>query len=201
MEPWIWTIIFVLLGLVLAILELFLPSGGVLAFFSFAAFCTSLIFAFHQSLEFGIGFTGLLMVGLPILVWQLFVLWPHTPIGKRMLLDPGDDPALAPDEEKDERQQLIGKTGKAESRMMPSGTVLLENRRYDAVSEAEPIDPGTPIIVVRANKLNILVRALPKDPAEILAIQKTFEPQTASPEAPEEETGTVLDPFDEKKPS
>ena len=68
MSPWIWTILFVLSGLVFAVLELFLPTGGVLAFFSLAAFCTAVVFAFHQGMEFGLTFLGILMIGLPVLV-------------------------------------------------------------------------------------------------------------------------------------
>ena len=181
MSPWVWTIIFVFGGLLFAVLELFLPSGGILAFFSLAAFCAAVVFAFHQGIEFGLAFLGILMIGLPVLVWQLFMIWPHTPIGRRMLLEPDDDPALQPDPEKDIHQNLPGKTGVAQSRMMPSGIVLLEGIKYDALSEGEPIDPGTPVVVVQANKLNIVVRAVS---ATTIPIQKSIE------EAP-----VVPDPF------
>ena len=159
MSPWVWTIVFVFGGLLFAVLELFLPSGGVLAFFSLAAFCAAVVFAFHQGIEFGLAFLGILLIGIPVLVWQLFMIWPHTPIGRRMLLEPDDDPLLLPDSEKETFQNLLGKTGVAQSRMMPSGIVLLEGIKYDALSEGEPIDPGTHVVVIQANKLNIVVRA------------------------------------------
>jgi len=159
MSPWVWTIIFVFGGLLFAVLELFLPTGGILAFFSLAAFCASVVFAFHQGIEFGLAFLGILLIGIPVLVWQLFMIWPHTPIGRRMLLEPDDDPALLPDSEKETLENLLGKTGVAQSRMMPSGIVLLEGIKYDALSEGEPIDPGTQIVVIQANKINIVVRA------------------------------------------
>jgi len=183
-SPWIWTIIFVFSGLLFAVLELFLPSGGILAFFSLAAFCAAVVFAFHQGMEFGLAFLGILLIGIPVLVWQLFMLWPHTPIGRRMLLEPNDDPALQRDPEKDVLQNLLGKTGVAQSRMMPSGIVLLEGIKYDALSEGEPIDPGTPIIVIQANKLNVVVRAVIPQVA----------PAT-SPQRPPESEPVVPDPF------
>ena len=172
MSPWVWTIIFVFGGLLFAVLELFLPSGGILAFFSLAAFCAAVVFAFHQGMEFGLAFLGLLLIGIPVLVWQLFMIWPHTPIGRRMLLEPDDDQALRPDSEQDSLQTLLGKTGVAQSRMMPSGIVLLEGIKYDALSEGEPIDPGTRVVVVQANKLNIVVRAVT---GATMPIQKTLE--------------------------
>lgn len=158
MEPWIWSLLLLLAGILFAVLELFLPSGGILAFFSFAAFCVSLIFSFHQGLGYGLAYSGVLMIGIPVLVWQLFILWPKTPLGRRMLLDPKQDPALAPDPENEELRQLVGKIGLAQSRMMPSGIVMIENRRYDAVSEGEPIDSGTEIVVLSAGKIDIIVK-------------------------------------------
>ncbi|MCL2306296.1 MAG: hypothetical protein FWC43_13205 [Planctomycetaceae bacterium] len=181
MSPWIWTVLFVFSGLLFAVLELFLPSGGLLAFFSLASFCAAVVFAFHQGMEFGLAFLGILMIGIPVLVWQLFVIWPHTPIGRRMLLEPDDDPALLPDPEKETLQNLLGKTGVAQSRMMPSGIVLLEGIKYDALSEGEPIDPGTPVVVVQANKLNIVVR---------VAVPTTIPVQKSSDDTP-----VVPDPF------
>ena len=188
MSPWTWTIIFVFSGLLFAVLELFLPSGGLLAFFSLASFSAAVVFAFHQGMEFGLAFLGILLIGLPVLVWQLFMIWPHTPIGRRMLLEPDDDPALQNDPEKDALQTLLGKTGVAQSRMMPSGIVLLDGIKYDAVSEGEPIDPGISVIVIQANKLNIVVRAVPTPAAPVL-----------TPRRPVENTPVVPDPFQKEE--
>ena len=79
------------------------------------------------------------------------------------MLDPNVDPALVPDAEDETLVRLVGKTGIAKSRMMPSGVVVIEKRQYDAVSESEPIDPGSPVIVIKANKLNIIVRQIAID--------------------------------------
>jgi membrane-bound serine protease (ClpP class) len=181
-SPWIWTIIFVFSGLLFAVLELFLPSGGILAFFSLAAFCASVVFAFHQGMEFGLAFLGILMIGLPVLVWQLFMIWPHTPIGRRMLLEPDDDSSLRGGQEKDSLQSFLGKTGVAQSRMMPSGIVLLEGIKYDALSEGEPIDPGTPVVVIQANRLNIVVRACSPPAVSVAPPQRTIEEMPAVPD-------------------
>ena len=186
MSPWVWTVVFLFSGILFAILELFLPSGGILAFFSFAAFCAGVVFAFHQSMEFGLAFLGFLLVGLPVLVWQLFAIWPHTPIGRRMLLEPENDPALAPDPEKDSLQNLIGQMGIAKSRMMPSGIVLLDGIKYDALSEGEPIDPEAKVVVVQASKLNIIVRAVSNRSSGI------------NPKPPAENESVIIDPFQNK---
>ena len=96
-----------------------------------------------------------------------------------MLLEPDDDPALLPDSENETLQSLIGKTGVAQSRMMPSGIVLLEGIKYDALSEGEPIDPGTRVVVIQANKINIVVRAVT---ATTIPIQESVEEMPVVPD-------------------
>lgn len=158
MDPWIWTCILIMLGIVFAVLELLVPSGGLLAFFSFASFCASVVFAFHQGMVFGIAFLVVLLIGLPILIWQLILVWPYTPIGRKMLLDPESDPALAPNENAELFQNLVGKIGVAKTPMFPSGIISIDGTQYDALSEGEPVEPGMKVVVVKANQLNIVVR-------------------------------------------
>ncbi|MGL6196197.1 MAG: NfeD family protein [Thermoguttaceae bacterium] len=191
MPPFGWSIIFLLIGLFFACLELFVPSGGLLAFFAFASLCACVVFAFHQGVVVGVLFTLSLLVLTPLLIWQLVLLWPRTPIGKRMLLDPASDPALAPDPEKKVLDKLVGKIGHSVTRMMPSGIVEVEKQRYDAVSDGEPIDPNKKVIVLKANKLNIIVRQildneLKNEQKQDNQIKKDapYEPQVADPFAP-----------------
>ncbi|MGL6225871.1 MAG: NfeD family protein [Thermoguttaceae bacterium] len=167
MPSWIWTLIFCAAGIVIAVLELFVPSGGFLAFFSFTLFCVAVLFAFYENPLFGTLFSIALFVALPLLIWQLFIIWPKTPIGRRILLDPKTDPALASDPEEERRQNLIGQRGVAVSLMMPGGIVEIDNQHYDAVSEAEPIDVGSPVLVRKVNKMEIIVRPYnPNNPNE-----------------------------------
>lgn len=193
MDPWIWTCILLMIGIMFAVLELFVPSGGILAFFSFACFCASVVFAFHQGMVFGLAFLAVVLVGLPIMVWQMFVIWPYTPIGRKMLLDPETDPALAPDENAERFEELIGKIGVAKSRMLPSGIVSIEGTQYDALSEGEPIDPGTKIVVVKANQLNIIVRAVTpqQQTPQQAALQLDKNPRTPDDPMPM----SIEDPF------
>ena len=158
MDYWIWAILLLIGAVGLVFLELFIPSGGVLAVVAVLALLGSLIFAFLQGTVFGLVLLLAIVVGLPFLIWYLLEVWKTTPIGRRMLLDPAEDPALMPDEQIERHKALLGKTGVAKSLMMPSGMIEIDGERFDAVSSGMPIDPGTPICVVHVDGINLTVR-------------------------------------------
>jgi membrane-bound ClpP family serine protease len=59
--------------------------------------------------------------------------------------------------------KMIGKRGKAKSKMLPSGGVVIEGRTYDAISEAVAIDPGQPVRVVAVRTNRIVVRPIDRE--------------------------------------
>ena len=158
MDNWIWAILLLIGALGLGFLELFIPSGGVLAVLAILALLGSLAFAFLQGTVFGLVLLLTLVVGLPFLIWYMLEIWQSTPIGRRMLLNPADDPALMPDEQIERHKTLIGRTGLAKSLMMPGGMIEIDGERFDAISAGMPIDPGTPIIVIHVDGINLTVR-------------------------------------------
>jgi len=187
MDNWVWAIFLLLVAVVLGFLELFIPSGGVLAVLAVLAILGSLVFAFMQSTIFGTALLVVIVVGLPFLIWYMLKIWQVTPIGRRMLLDPAEDPALAPDEVLEQHKTLLGKIGTAKSLMMPGGMIEVEGRSYDAVSEGMPIDPGTPIEVVHVDGINLTVR----DMTQYVKKSHTPQPQATEPES----EPAIEDPF------
>jgi membrane-bound serine protease (ClpP class) len=96
-------------------------------------------------------------IALAILTGGGFILWmfafPHTPIGRRMMLK-----TSLPAGEGSVLERLLGKEGSALTALRPAGTVVIDGRKVDVVSEGDFISPGDPIIVVREEGLRILVR-------------------------------------------
>ena len=158
MNNLIWSILLLLAAITLGFLELFVPSGGVLAVLAILALLGCIVFAFMHGMAFGTILLVVIVVGLPFLIWYMLKIWQATPIGRRMLLDPTEDPALVPDEEIERHKALLGKTGTAKSLMMPSGIIVIDGQTYDAVSEGLPIDLGTLIKVVHVDGINLTVR-------------------------------------------
>jgi membrane-bound serine protease (ClpP class) len=60
------------------------------------------------------------------------------------------------------RSDLIGKTGIALSELRPIGTAEIEDERVDVTTDGEYIDKGTPVKVVRADNMKVVVRAAPR---------------------------------------
>jgi membrane-bound ClpP family serine protease len=158
MYPILWTFLFFTLAFVVAVLEVFLPSGGVFAVLAIAFLITSIVFSFQIGVVFGSLYTLIVCLLVPVFLWIALRLWPKTWIGRRILLAPEEDPALLPNEELQTLKQLVGKYGMAKSKMLLGGLIEIEGRRYSAVSDVEPIEPGEVVCVLRIEGTSIIVR-------------------------------------------
>lgn len=163
-----WSIILLLIALGVIGIEMFVPSAGLLAIVSGSLLVASLIVAFLHSTAAGVGI--LIAIGLLLpLMFMLFVkVWPNTPIGRRVLLKTAtaDDVRLT-GEHYDEHLELMGKTGVTRSKMIPSGQILIDGKKYDAVSEGLPIEKGDSIKVVAIRMFKIIVRKIDPDQAAV----------------------------------
>jgi membrane-bound ClpP family serine protease len=165
MTPLTWLILLVLLGVVFILLELLVPSGGVLSFF--AAVCLAgAIFAgyYYFGPATGTGVLALEAILVPLVIVVAIRVWPYTPIGRRVLNRPPGRPSeLGEAESAQHLRHLVGKWGRAKSPLLPSGAVLIDGRLYDAVSHDKPIEAGQPIEVVQAEGNHIVVRPSPHE--------------------------------------
>ncbi len=169
MEPLTWAILLLIAGLVLVVVEFFVPSSGVLGVS--AAFClvAAVVLAFQHSGLTGLLFMSCCVIGVPILLAMGANIWPHTPIGRRVLLRVPTATEVLPDNAlRRESKALLGKVGRAKSLMMPSGAIEIAGQTIDAMSEGQPIEPGTAIKVVEVHGMQVVVRAV-TDEAELEA--------------------------------
>lgn len=60
------------------------------------------------------------------------------------------------------RTDLIGRTGVALTELRPIGTAVFDDERVDVSTDGEYIDKGTPVKVVRADNMKVVVRAVPR---------------------------------------
>ena len=157
----IWTILLLALGLALVLLEVFVPSGGVLGILSALCVVAAIALAFFQGPYVGLAVMALTLVALPAVVALGLRLWPSTAIGRRILLTIPSGDELVPDDETLQRfRRLVGKRGVAQSLMLPSGAVLIEGRSYNASAPGLAIEPGTPVRVVEVHGARIVVRPI-----------------------------------------
>lgn len=161
MEPIVWAVLLLLLGVALIVLEMFIPSHGLLGVLAAAAIIAGIVMAFRQGLIPGVITLSTAAVVVPVVIGVGLHYWPKTPFGRRMLIQP-QDMAGGPEESPEllEMAALVGQRGKAKSKMLPSGAVLIAGHTYDAYSQGGAIDPGQPIVVVAIRANRIVVRPL-----------------------------------------
>ncbi len=183
---WIWAVLLVMLGISLAALELFIPSGGILAFLAICSIAGGVVLGFMDSPVFGLSlFTGVI-IGVPIALGVALKWWPRTAIGQRVLLRVRSSEEVLPDTPQTRSlKSLVGCEGVAKSKMLPSGVISIEGRTIDAFSEGMPIEIGQRVVVIEVHGSQVTVR--PVDDGE---------PTPTSDDALDQPINTIVpDPF------
>jgi membrane-bound ClpP family serine protease len=163
LNPLGWAIILMVLGCGLLVLEVFVPSGGVLSFLAFAAVIGSMVMAFQENTTTGLSFMAMAVIAVPIVVGLAFKIWPRTPMGRAILGEPPNEEETRLD---DPRRRFVGRVGVAQSLMLPSGAILIDGELVDAVSQGVAIDPGQPVYVVEVKANRVMVRPAKRDEVE-----------------------------------
>lgn len=160
MDPLVWSFCLLFAAIALIVLELFIPSGGLLSFLSAVAVLASVIVAFTAGPRAGLLMLVITLVIVPGILASAVRWWPHTPIGQLILIARPEDPddVLPDTEEYRGLRPLIGKVGKSKSVMMPSGAIVIEGRTHDAVSEGRAIDAGATVKVIDVRTNRLVVR-------------------------------------------
>jgi membrane-bound ClpP family serine protease len=159
-----WAILLLLIGLSLVVLEVFIPSGGIIGILSAVAMIAALVMAFQESSTTGpmVGFVfaAVTVFAVPTLIAVAFKFWPRTPMGKAFLGDLPTDADVLPE---DPRRALLGRVGVARTKMLPSGAVEVDGQMIDAVTQGQAIEPGTYVVVIEVRANRVVVRPAGKD--------------------------------------
>jgi membrane-bound serine protease (ClpP class) len=167
MAPWAWALLLLVVGLGLAVMEVFIPSGGILSFLAICSLVAAITLGFIDGRPW-VGFSVLTMAvfGLPGAVILALHFWPKTPLGRRMLLRVPSDSEVLPDGPRQRKlKELVGRVGVAKSKMLPSGLVMVDGRKFDAISEGMPIDVGVRVRVLEVHGNRVVVRPVDEDSA------------------------------------
>lgn len=155
LDPLSWAVLLMLIGCGLVVMEIFIPSGGILGFLSGICIIGSVVMAFRHDSTTGIGFIVITLVAVPAAIGLAFKYWPYTPMGKAFLGELPDEDDVRPS---DPRRELVGRVGTAKSKMLPSGSVSIEGQWIDAVSQGPAIDAGQAVVVVEVRGNRVVVR-------------------------------------------
>lgn len=151
----------IVLGLLLLVAEVFIPSGGLLFVLSTAALLVGVTMTFVYSPDATVGLLTLfgLCLVIPLLLSAMIHLWPRTPMGKRFFLSgPEDDATVATMPVNVELEQLRGRFGRTVSALRPSGVTDFDGRLVDTMSEGLMIEPGQYVRCIDVKAGKVIVR-------------------------------------------
>jgi membrane-bound ClpP family serine protease len=166
MNALLWVALLLFVGLAVMVLEVFVPSGGVLGFISVVAIVAAVVTAFvEQGPAVGLAALALTSVAVPAVLAAAFRWFPETPLGRRVLPPPPSADDVVPGAERRTRlRRLVGRTGRAMTEMLPWGGVEVDGLACEALAEGGPIAPGTSVQVVGVQGAALVVRVA-ADPA------------------------------------
>jgi membrane-bound serine protease (ClpP class) len=133
----VWVVALLLAGLAVMVLEVFVPSGGVLGFLSVVAIVAAIVTAFaEQGVAFGMAVLATACVAVPAVLAVAFRWFPETPLGR-----------------------FVGRRGAAVTELLPWGRVLIDGETFEALSEAGAIPAAAAVEAVGVEGAALVVRA------------------------------------------
>lgn len=160
----IWAALLLLMGLGLVVLEMFIPSGGILGVLSGLSIVGAILLAFFDGPGTGLAFVITTVVAVPIVLAAAVRVWPDTPMGRHILLQVPSPQEVLPDSPlRRELKSLVGKYGVAKTVMLPSGVVVVDGQSIDAVGQGMAIDAGQRIRVIEVRGTRVVVRPVDED--------------------------------------
>jgi membrane-bound ClpP family serine protease len=161
-EGLMWAFVLLAAGLGLVVLELFIPSGGLLGVLAAAAFLASMFVAIkYGSSTGGATFVVSEIVGISAVIWLAIKWWPHSALGKKIAPELPTDKDVLPDNVHTQSlRQLVGKLGQTRCQMLPSGAIAVEGQIVNAISEGMAIEAGVAVRVIEVRGNRVVVRPI-----------------------------------------
>jgi len=163
----IWAVILLVVGLVLLLIEVFVPSGGLLGVMSGASLIASIALAFSQGMGTGLGFLIFVLISGPTIFGLGMHYWPETALGRRLVLTPPKPEEVDPTTERERALgNLVGQIGRTLTPLLPSGITEINGRRVDTMAEGMSINAGSRVRVIGVSGHRVIVRKLETQPED-----------------------------------
>ena len=151
----LFPIILQLVGVVVIISEIILPSGGILSILAAGVFGYSLYIAFNDiSTVTGIAFVITDVILIPVLVIAGLKLLAKSPATLRQTLSRNEGVSS----QSSEMNGYIHMEGTAVTDLRPAGMAIINDKRVDVVTRGEYLEKGAGIIVAAVTGNQIVVR-------------------------------------------
>ncbi|OIU70604.1 NfeD family protein [Rossellomorea aquimaris] len=150
------TIILFVIGIILIIAEFFLP-GGIAGGLGAAAVIGSIMLAGGNIMQMGISILIALLIAVIAMIIFVKVFGKKMKLFNKIILKDSTNTESGYVSNTN-RLELIGKTGVTKTPLRPSGTIIIEDERIDAVTEGGYIAVNQQVKVVKVEGSRIVVR-------------------------------------------
>jgi membrane-bound serine protease (ClpP class) len=148
-------IILQLVGVVVIIAEIILPSGGILSIVALSVFGYSLFIVFNEiSMTIGFSFVAADLILIPVLVIVGLKLLARSPVTLRKTLSRKGGVSSQPSE----LGSYVGTQGNAVTDLRPAGIAVINSKRVNVVTRGEYLEKDSAIIVTAVTGNQIIVR-------------------------------------------
>jgi membrane-bound serine protease (ClpP class) len=148
-------IILQLVGVVVIIAEIILPSGGILSIVALGVFGYSLFIVFSEiSMTIGFSFVAADLILIPVLVIVGLKLLARSPATLRKTLSRKEGVSA----QSSELESYVGTQGNAVTDLRPAGIAVINGKRVDVVTRGEYLEKDSAIIVTTVTGNQIIVR-------------------------------------------
>jgi membrane-bound ClpP family serine protease len=158
-DPLVLAFLLLVLAFAFLIVDIFVPTGGMLVVIAVLTAAASILFAFRHSMNAGMWFLISFLASIPVIVYAFIKIWPRTPLGKLIMLSLPEKGSYrwSSASKVHDIQALIGAYGKAATELLPSGFVEIDGQQFESASDGRPIEQGTTIRVVRIDMGRLIV--------------------------------------------
>lgn len=151
----LFPIILQLVGVVVIIAEIILPSGGILSIVALCVFGYSLFIVFNEiSMTIGFSFVAADLILIPVLVIVGLKLLARSPVTLRKTLSRKEGVSS----QSSELESYVGTQGNAVTDLRPAGIAVINGKRVDVVTRGEYLEKDSAIIVTAVTGNQIIVR-------------------------------------------
>ncbi len=148
-------------AVLLGVLELFVPSGGIIGIVALGCAMAGVVAFWRHSTLMGVSSLLVVLVLTPVLINFGLRVMPHTPFGKQLFLSEATATEADVQDQADRRaeeQALVGAEGVALTDLRPVGTVNIDGTRIEVLASGPAIDRGTRVRVVEVHGRDVRVR-------------------------------------------
>jgi membrane-bound serine protease (ClpP class) len=160
----VWAVILLGIGVALFLIELFVPSGGILSVASSAAVIAGIALMFWRDTTLGLVTLIVVLVALPFAIGLAIAIWPNTWVARYLTLggiqqpltkSAADSMGVAPAASD---AVAAGQRGRAVTDLRPIGTCLIDGQRRECLASGGLITAGTDVVVVSVDGMHVKVR-------------------------------------------